>query len=67
MCASSVYFRDKDNEEPILEEFVLLKPLKIGYHLFGLLGDEKVMENTRVVEINFETHRVVLGPNPNPA
>ena len=62
MCASTAYFRGDSGEEVLLTDVMHLVPQGTGYRLVGLLGDERVMENTRLVEIDFESHRIVLGP-----
>jgi len=63
MCSSSVFFRRESAEELILEDVMHLVPQASGYRLVGLLGDEKILENARLVEIDFENNRVVFEPN----
>ncbi|MFH2010908.1 MAG: CooT family nickel-binding protein [bacterium] len=62
MCASTAYYRRGAEEEVLLTDVMHLIPLGDGYRLVGLLGDDKVLERARLVEVDFESHRIVLGP-----
>ena len=62
MCASTAYYRKGSEEEVLLSDVMHLIPQGDGYRLVGLLGDEKVLEHARLVEVDFESHKIVLGP-----
>lgn len=62
MCSSSAFFRRESGEELVLEEVMHLQPQGAGFRLVGLFGDEKVVEDARLVEIDFENNRIVLEP-----
>jgi predicted RNA-binding protein len=62
MCSSTAYFRQDSEEELVLSEVMFLKPQGRGYRLVGLLGDEKIVDNAQLLEIDFERNRIVLGP-----
>ncbi len=62
MCSSTAYFRKNDEEEMLLSEVMYLKPQGDGYRLVGMLGDEKVVDVARLLEVDFERNRIVLGP-----
>jgi predicted RNA-binding protein len=62
MCSSTAYFRKGSEEEVLLSDVMHLIPQGDGYRLVGLLGDEKVLERACLVEIDFESNRIVLGP-----
>jgi predicted RNA-binding protein len=46
--------------ELILEEVMLLEPRGTGYRLVGLLGEERILEQVRLLEIDFERDRILL-------
>lgn len=62
MCSSTAYFRRGEDEEMVLSEVMFVKPEGSGYRLVGMLGDEKVLERARLLEIDFERNRILLGP-----
>lgn len=63
MCSSTAYFRRETGEDLILEEVMHITPQSSGYRLVGLLGDEKILEDARLVEIDLENNRVVFEPD----
>jgi predicted RNA-binding protein len=63
MCSSTAYFRREAGEEVVLEDVMHLVPQGTGFRLVGLLGDEKVLADAHLVEIDFENNRIVLAPN----
>jgi predicted RNA-binding protein len=63
MCSSTAYFRRDASEELVLEEVMHLAPQASGYRVVGLLGDEKILDNARLVEVDFENNRIVFEPN----
>lgn len=63
MCSSNAFFRRESGEELVLEEVMHLVPQSSGYRLVGLLGDEKVLEDARLVEVDFENNRIVFEPS----
>ncbi len=63
MCSSTAFFRRESGEELVLEEVMHLAPQSSGYRLVGLLGDEKIIEDARLVEIDFENNRIVFEPS----
>ena len=63
MCSSSAYFRQNGEEELILTEVMLVRPQGTGFRLVGLLGDEKVVAEAKLLEIDFERNRILLGPS----
>ncbi len=62
MCSSSAFFRNDSGEQLVLEDVMHLTPQAAGYRLVGLLGDEKVLEDTRLVEVDFENNRIIFEP-----
>ena len=62
MCSSTAYFRQDSEEELVLTEVMFLTPQGRGYRLVGLLGDEKIVDDAQLLEIDFERNRIVLGP-----
>lgn len=62
MCSSSAFFRKESGEELVLEEVMHLTPEATGYRLVGLFGDEKVLEDARLVEVDFENNRILFEP-----
>ena len=62
MCSSNAFFRRDGDEELVLEEVMHLEPRGTGYRLVGLLGDEKVIDDARLLEVDFEANRIILGP-----
>jgi predicted RNA-binding protein len=63
MCSSTAYFRRESGEDLILEEVMHITPQSTGYRLVGFLGDEKILEDARLVEIDLENNRVVFEPD----
>jgi predicted RNA-binding protein len=62
MCSSTAYFRRESGEDLVLEDVMHLVPQSTGYRLVGLLGDEKILEDASLVEIDFENNRIVFEP-----
>jgi predicted RNA-binding protein len=63
MCSSTAYFRRESSEEVVLQDVMHLVPQGTGFRLVGLLGDEKVLADAHLVEIDFENNRIVLAPS----
>ena len=62
MCSSTAYFKKNGDEEMLITEVMYLKPEGNGYRLMAMLGDEKLVENAQLLEVDFERNRIVLGP-----
>ncbi len=62
MCSSTAYFKKNGDEEMLITEVMYLKPEGNGYRLMAMLGDEKLVENAKLLEVDFERNRIVLGP-----
>jgi len=60
MCSSAAYFRRESGEELVLDEVMHLTPEGAGYRVVGLLGDEKILEDARLVEVDFENNRIIF-------
>ncbi len=63
MCSSSAFFRRESGEDLVLEEVMHVTPQSSGYRLIGLLGDEKILEDARIVEIDLENNRIIFEPS----
>lgn len=62
MCSSAAYFKRDSGEELLLSDVMFFKPQGDGFRLVGLLGDEKIVEHARLLEIDFERNRILIGP-----
>lgn len=62
MCSSTAYFKKNGDEELLLGEVMYLKPQGTGYRMVGMLGDEKVVDDAQLLEVDFERNRIILGP-----
>ena len=60
---AAAYYRENGDAEVLLNDVMHVVPQGNGYRLVGLLGDERVLDDARLVEIDFESHRIVLGPS----
>lgn len=65
MCSSNAYLKQDSEETLLLPEVMHLTPHGTGYRLVGLLGDEKIVENARLVEVDLERNRILLTPVKN--
>jgi len=63
MCSSTAFFRRESGEDLVLEEVMHVTPQSSGYRLIGLLGDEKILEDARIVEIDLENNRIIFEPS----
>ncbi len=63
MCSSTAFFRRESGEDLVLEEVMHVTPQSSGYRLIGLLGDEKILEDARLVEIDLENNRIIFEPS----
>jgi predicted RNA-binding protein len=60
MCESNAYFKKGGNEELVLKEVSVLKPLPDGeVFLENILGEQKTLK-ARIQEIDFMAHKIIL-------
>lgn len=60
MCESSVYIKQNDKEELVMENVASITPVdKDRFLLKGLLGEQKEVKG-RISDINLMAHRIIL-------
>ncbi len=60
MCESNAFFKKGGNEELVLKEVSILKPLPDGeVFMASILGEEKTLK-ARILEIDFMAHKIIL-------
>ncbi len=60
MCESNAFFRKGGDEELILKDVSVLKPLADGQvYIENILGEQKTLK-AKIREIDFMAHKIVL-------
>lgn len=60
MCESSVYIKQNDKEELVMENVASITPVdKDRFLLKGLLGEQKEVKG-HISDINLMAHRIIL-------
>jgi len=59
MCEATVYLRDDDNEQQIMQDVTLLQPEGNAWLLVNLLGEQKLVRGI-IEKVDFLRHRVYL-------
>jgi len=60
MCEARVYLGDDGEEQPIMEDVVVVQPEGDAYLLVNLLGEQKLVQG-RIEKIDFLKHTVHLS------
>ena len=60
MCESSVYIKQNDKEELVMENVASITPVEEDRFLLkGLLGEQKEVKG-RIADINLMAHKIIL-------
>ncbi|MCF8044383.1 MAG: CooT family nickel-binding protein [Desulfarculaceae bacterium] len=60
MCESSVYIKQNDKEELVMENVASITPVEEDRFLLkGLLGEQKEVSG-RIADINLMAHKIIL-------
>lgn len=60
MCESNAYLRNGGDEELVLKDVTVLKPLPDGkVFIENILGEQKTL-SARIEEIDFMGHKIIL-------
>jgi len=60
MCESSVYIKQNDKEELVMENVASITPVEENLYLLkGLLGEQKEVRG-RIADINLMAHKIIL-------
>lgn len=60
MCESRVVLMDEGNEEPVMEEVILIDTDGENLNLTGVLGQRKTVEKARIVKMDMDRHTIYL-------
>ena len=60
MCESNAYLNKEDSQELLLKDVGIIKPLEEGKLFLENIFGEELTVKARIVEINFQEHKIVL-------
>ena len=60
MCEANVYLVKNGKEELVLKEVDVITPQNDGLFMKSILGEQKILDKTRIKEINLVNHKIII-------
>lgn len=60
MCEANVYLLINGKEELLLKEADIVRPEGDGLFIKSIFGEQKILDKTRIKEINLVNHKIVI-------
>jgi predicted RNA-binding protein len=60
MCEANVYLIKNGKEELVLKEVDVITLQDNGLFMKSIFGEQKILEKTRIKEINLVNHKIVI-------